>query len=94
MDWDIYCYFPKGYKQKGFVLQIKKTLYGLRKSPKLWLQKLLQIFTDFELSQIPGEPYLFTDYREIIIFFFINYIASMFTVAQKRDLEDLINKLK
>ena len=34
-DRDIYCHFPEDYEQKGFVLQIKKALYGLRKSPKL-----------------------------------------------------------
>ena len=35
INWNIYCHFPEGYKQKGFILQIKKTLYRLKKSPKL-----------------------------------------------------------
>ena len=49
---------------------------------------------EFELTQISGEPYLFTDYRGIIIFFFVDNIISMFTVAREKDLEDIINKLK
>ena len=49
---------------------------------------------EFGLTQIPGEPYLFTDYREIIIFFFVNNIAPMSTVAQEKDLKNIINKLK
>ena len=48
----------------------------------------------FKLTQILGEPYLFTNYREIIIFFFVNNIAFMSTVAREKDLEDIINKLK
>ena len=48
----------------------------------------------FKLTQISGESYLFINYKEIIIFFFINNIAPMSTVAREKNLEDIINKLK
>ena len=32
---------PTGFRQKGKVLKLKKTLYGLRQSPRLWYQTLI-----------------------------------------------------
>ena len=58
----VYCRIPPGFEIPGFALWLLMALYGLRKSPLLWLQELSSTLKEFGLEQIPGEPCLWTDY--------------------------------
>ena len=39
---EIYVEMPQGFKQKGKVLKLKRTLYGLRKSPRAFWKYLTE----------------------------------------------------
>ena len=90
----IYCYMPDGFRQPNCCLRLRKALYGLRRSPLLWLRELSTALTDLGLSQIPGEPCLFTDYRGIILFFYVDDIVGISTPERSSELDALLEKLK
>ena len=90
----IYCRMPSGFEIFGFVLWVIMALYGLRKSPLLWLQEFSTTLKDFGLVQIPREPCLWIDYRGLILFFFVDDIAGICIVVREADLEAFLNKLK
>ena len=54
LEENIYLYNPLGFNRKGFVLRLLRALYGLRKSPKLWLKLLSGTLRDMGLFQVPG----------------------------------------
>ncbi|KAI1676067.1 RVT-2 domain containing protein [Pyrenophora tritici-repentis] len=43
MDEEVYTSCPPGYYQQGKVWKLRKALYGLRKSPKLWFNELTKL---------------------------------------------------
>ena len=45
----IYCYMPQGFERPGYVWWLLMALYGLRKSPLLWLQELSGTLKDYGL---------------------------------------------
>ena len=85
---------PSRFKIAGFALWLLIALYGLRKSPLLWLQELSSTLKEFGLEQILGELYLWTDYQGILLFFFIDNIAAVYTVVRERDLKTFLDKIK
>ena len=48
---------PEGHQKAGYVLLIKKVLYGLRKSLKLWYKDLIKSLKELGFEQIPEESY-------------------------------------
>ncbi|KAI0991690.1 hypothetical protein K3495_g16497, partial [Podosphaera aphanis] len=72
LDEEIYLHNPPGFGCNGHVLRLLRGLYGLRKSPKLWLKLLSGTLSDIGLHQVPGQPCVYTDFRGIVIFFFVD----------------------
>ena len=56
---EIYVEMPQGFKQKGKVLKLKRTLYGLRQSPRAFWKYLTEKINQYGLSHIHFDPHLF-----------------------------------
>ena len=89
----IHVYMPDGFVIEGKCLLLVRALYGLRKSPLLWLREFSKALTSLDMQQIPGEPCLFTDYSGIILFFYVDDIVIIFPESRAADVDLLIQKL-
>ena len=67
-------------------------LYGLKISPLLWYKELTNTLTKFGLKPVPGTNCLYTD-GWLIIFFYIDNIAVLFTKKDFLRLEEFKAKL-
>jgi len=82
LDEEVYCYFLEGYEEDpNYCLKLLWALYGLRRSPLLWLQELTAMLIDLGLQNISGEPCLFTNDDGIILFFFIDDFTLLYYPA-------------
>lgn len=84
---------PDGYTIPGMWLRLNKALYGLRKSPLLWLQELSKTLSDIGLTRIPNEPCLYTDHRGITVIIYVDDLVFMFAAHRAEDVEVLIATL-
>ena len=67
-------------------------LYGLKISPLLWYKELTNILAKFGLKLVLGTNCLYTN-RRLIIFFYIDDIAILFTKKDFLKLEKFKAKL-
>ncbi|KHJ30013.1 hypothetical protein EV44_g3629 [Erysiphe necator] len=79
--------------RKGFVLRLLRALYGLRKSPKLWLKLLSGTLKYIGLQQVSRQPCVFTDYDGISIFFFVDDLVFLFPAIRRPRALELLKKL-
>ena len=93
MDEVVYCQLPEGYEVPGSCCQLLQALYGLRRSPLLWLRNFSSTLTSLGLVQIPGEPCLFTDNNGIIIFFYVDDIVVLYQPTRRASAMRLIGQL-
>lgn len=96
VDEEIYITMPEGYKEgdKGKVLKLRKALYGLRKSPRLWFIMLSGTLRRLGLKPVPDEPCLFIHPTKLImIFFYVDDILIIGSKANLLDLEELAKNL-
>jgi hypothetical protein len=63
----VYLELPKGFKQPGKVLRLKKSLYGLIQSPRNWFLHLKDKFAQVGFKQSKYDTCLFVSYRVICI---------------------------
>jgi hypothetical protein len=61
LDETVYCTFPEGFDQPGSCLLLLRALYGLRRSPLLWLQEFSATLRELGLREIAEEPCLFVN---------------------------------
>lgn len=76
IDEEVILYQPEGSKSKKKYLRLKKALYGLVRSPKLWFEDLSRTLVSMGFKSIPEAPCLFTNGR-ILIFFYVDDIAVL-----------------
>jgi hypothetical protein len=65
---EVYTELPEGFrviKEKAW--RLKRALYGLRKSPRLWQQEATRVLTTLGLKPIPEDPCLFVG-KGVIVF--------------------------
>ena len=67
-------------------------LYGLKISPLLWYKELTSTLTKFRLKLVPGTNCLYTN-GWLIVFFYIDDIAVLFTKKDLLRLEEFKAKL-
>jgi hypothetical protein len=77
LDEEVYTYLPDGFKVPGKLLRLRRALYGLRRSPLLWLQELSSALLELGLKPIPEAQCLFTNGR-IIVFFYVDDIVILY----------------
>ena len=88
----IYCYCPEGFDQNGQILELLIALYGLKISPLLWYKELTNTLTKFGLKPVLSTNCLYTNGR-LIVFFYIDDIAILFTKKDLLRLEEFKAKL-
>src|SRR5579871_1963199 len=96
LDEEIYITRPDGYKEplKHSCLKLRKALYGLRKSPKLWANALSTTIRNLGLIPVPEEPCLFTHPSKLIlVFFYVDDILIIGSQHMNSDLEDISQRL-
>jgi hypothetical protein len=77
LDETVYCAFPNGFQQADHCLLLRRALYGLRRSPLLWLMEFSLTLRDLGLYEVSGEPCLFINEDGIIIFFYVDDIVLL-----------------
>lgn len=95
LDEKVHCRFPEGFEgDPNDCLQLLRALYGLRRSPLLWLQELTAALFDLGLRNIPGEPCLFTDDNGIILFFYVDDIVLLYHPTKQEHAQHLKRALQ
>jgi hypothetical protein len=77
LDETIYCECPKGFMIDGQCLLLLRALYGLQRSPLLWLQEFTQTLRDLQLRRVNEDVCLFTN-EWLIVFFYVDDIVLLF----------------
>ena len=76
LDEVVYCTCPEGYAMTDQCWLLLRALYGLRRSPLLWLKEFSKTLKELGLQEVPGEPCLFTNSR-LIVFFYVDDIVVL-----------------
>jgi hypothetical protein len=84
LDEEVYTYLPDGFKIPGKLLRLKRALYGLRRSPLLWLKELSSALLDLGLKPIPEAQCLFTNGR-IIVFFYVDDMVILYHISHQSE---------
>jgi hypothetical protein len=77
LDEIVFCKFPEGFDQPNNCLLLLRALYGLRRSPLLWLQELSTTLKELGLQEVAGEPCLFMNDDGVLIFFYVDDIVLL-----------------
>ena len=83
---------PPGYAEQRKVLKLNKTLYGLRRSPLLWQQKLTNELKKLGYAEIPQEPCIVQKNR-VICFFYVDNIVFAYRKDQSEEVKRTIASL-
>jgi hypothetical protein len=73
----VYGYYPDGYKQNRYCLQLIRVLYRLQQAPRLWYKNIEKVLLSFSFKKSIEESYIFFN-DWLIIFFYMDYIAIAF----------------
>jgi hypothetical protein len=87
----VYLELPKGFKQAGKVLRLKKSLYGLRQSPRNWFPHLKVKFAQVGFKQIEYDACLFVSDRVICIVYVDD---TLFFSPRQEYIDEMIVKLE
>src|SRR2546423_2508393 len=68
LDETVYCVCPEGCKIPGSCLRLLRALYGLRRSPLLWLKEFSGTLTKLGLIQVGEDVCLFANDWRIVLF--------------------------
>jgi hypothetical protein len=86
---ETYTYMPEGFQILGKCWKLRRALYGLRISPRLWQREAASVLRKLGLQQMPEDPCVFIG-QGLLVFFYIDdiLIASHSTAkAQAQQLE-------
>jgi hypothetical protein len=75
---NIYVKMPRGFKQKGKVLKLKKTLYGLHQSPRAFCLYLTEKMEACGIKQCTLDPCLFIGKKVMCICYVDDLISGHF----------------
>jgi hypothetical protein len=56
IDCETYLELPEGYRKTDRVWKLKKAIYGLKQSPRLWYQRLIKTLEDMNLAVTDFDP--------------------------------------
>jgi hypothetical protein len=77
LDEEVYTYMPDGFKVPGKVLHLVRALYGLRRSPLIWLQEFSRTLSALGLTQIPESQCLYTN-GCLLVFFYVDDVVILY----------------
>jgi len=93
LDEVVYMRLPPGYTEPGKVLRLNKALYGLRRSPLLWQEKITSAMQELGFKELPQEPCVIIK-DGIICFYFVNDIVFAFKRQRREEVDTKIKSLK
>ena len=76
LDEIIYCDCPEGFEHAGLCILLLRALYGLRRSPLLWLKEFSKTLKELSLTEVPGEPCLYAN-DWLVVFFYVDDIVAL-----------------
>jgi hypothetical protein len=94
LDETVYCKCPDGFEQPGSCWLLRRALYGLRRSPILWLQEFTATLKDLGLREVTDQPCLFVNDNGIIVFFYVDDIVLLCHSNKLPQLHELSTALK
>ena len=90
-DEEVYVRMPRGFEKKGKVLKLKKTLYGLRQSPRAFWKYLVEKMGLCDMPQSNLDPCLFVGDKVICICYVDDLL---FWAKDEQDIHNLAMKLR
>lgn len=92
IDEDVYLKPPEGMNiQDGYVLKLKKSLYGLKKSPKYWYEKFNETIISYGFKRSDNDYCLFTKGNIYLLL----YVDDLLILSDNlKDVESVKNFLK
>jgi hypothetical protein len=87
LDETVYCYPPDGFEMPGKLYWLLLALYGLPRSPLMWLNEFKGTLTELGLVQIPESPCLFTNGR-IIVFFYVDDVVILYHPKHESEFQE------
>ena len=82
---------PRGFEKKGKVLKLKKTLYGLRQSPRAFWKYLVEKMELCDMPQSKLDPCLFVGDKVICICYVDDLL---FWAKDEKDIHNLAMQLR
>ena len=92
LDKTVFMRMPPGYAEQGKVLKLNKALYGLRRSPLLWQQKLTNEMKKLGYAEISQEPCI-VQKNGVICFFYVDDIVFAYQKDQSEEVKRTIASL-
>ena len=92
LDETVYCKYPEGFHQLGKCLFLLRALYGLRRSPLLWLREFSVTLQELQLRMVPEVECLFIS-KWLVIFFFMDDIVALFKPQHQPKFTEFMTRL-
>lgn len=73
LEQETYTHMPEGFQIQGKCWRLRRALYGLRISPRLWQQEASKVLQKLGLYQAPEDPCVFIG-EGILVFFYVDDI--------------------
>ncbi len=87
----VYVRMPMGFRKQGKVLKLKKTLYGLRQSPRAFWKYMVDKMELCDMPQSKLDPCLFVG-KKVICICYVDDL--LFWARDEKDIHDLAIKLR
>ena len=98
LEEDIYMDQPQGFVQEGqeeLVCKLKKSLYGLRQSPRAWYEKIHQFFVDQGFKRSHADHSLYLKQTSSFLLIVLIYVDDLIILSSDmRVMEELKCRLK
>lgn len=95
MESPVYCTAPEGFGSKETAFRLRKALYGMTKSPKLWYEELLKTLQDLGLLPVGDEPCMcVSEQSKVIVIFFVDDIVVFYFKEHTKEGKAVISGLK
>lgn len=85
LDEKVFARFPEGFRKPGWLLQLLKALYGLRRSGLLWQNTLCEKLQALGYRQVADESCLLQDDKSIVFF----YVDDLVLLSKREHLDHL-----
>jgi hypothetical protein len=87
LEKEVYTRMPEGFESLGKCWKLRKALYGLRISPRLWQQEAAGVLSKLGLRQVPEDPCVFVGDGIIVFFYVDDILIASHRTARKRAIQ-------
>lgn len=91
IDTELYIQFPTGYKVDGRTCRLKKTLYGLKQSPRQWGEMLANYLISIGFTRSNADPSIFIRGTNNALIIICIYVDDLLLMGPSRP---IINEVK